>query len=113
MPFGTVITLFRLPASITRYAVITLVMLPIGRSLTEDRLHRLAPVTAFASSAQWDCTPTGALAARTAGAPGANATIPAASTPATAPALTSRTTARIISPSRTAGRIHPHSASAA
>src|SRR5262245_47210656 len=116
MPFGTVITRFRPPTLITTYAVITLVMLAIGRSLTEERLHRLAPVTAFAISAQWDCTPMGALAAdaaRAPGAPGAAATIPAASSPAMAPALTSRTTARIMPPSRTARRIHPHSASTA
>ena len=60
MPSGTVITRLRSPASMTTYAVITLVTLPIGRSLTDDRLHRSAPVAAFASSAHGARTPAGA-----------------------------------------------------
>src|SRR5580704_2013278 len=63
MPSGTVITRLRLPASMTTYAVITLVTLPIGRSLTDARLHRSAPVAAFASSAHGARTPAGAAAA--------------------------------------------------
>ena len=53
MPPGTVITRFRLSPGVvsTTYAVITLVTEPIGRSITEDRDQRSAPVAAFASSA--------------------------------------------------------------
>ena len=62
MPLGTVITRFRLsPGAVsTTYAVITLVMEPIGRSTTDDLDQRSAPVAAFASSARRDRTPTGA-----------------------------------------------------
>src|SRR5579863_1163567 len=63
MPSGTVITRLRSPASMTTYAVMTLVTLPIGRSLTDERLHRSAPVAAFASSAHGARTPAGAAAA--------------------------------------------------
>src|SRR5215472_1607059 len=62
MPEGTVITWLRLPASITRYAVMTLVMLPIGRSAVVARLHSHLPVLAFASTAHGAATPAGAVA---------------------------------------------------
>src|SRR5580700_1992405 len=52
MPRGTVISWFRWPASITTYAVITLVIDPIGRSVTDDRDQRFWPVASSASSAQ-------------------------------------------------------------
>src|SRR5262249_35660779 len=62
MPLGTVITRLRLSpgTASTTDAVITLVMEPIGRSVSGDRDHRLAPVTAFASSAWRDRTAAGA-----------------------------------------------------
>src|ERR1700735_235225 len=49
--FGTRIFLFRSPARITTSAVITLVMLPIGRSVSTPRLHSSVPVAASASTA--------------------------------------------------------------
>src|ERR1700735_4186994 len=49
--FGTRIFLFRSPARITTSAVITLVMLPIGRSVSSPRLHSSVPVAASASTA--------------------------------------------------------------
>src|SRR5580704_14095171 len=101
MPLGTVITRFRLSPGVvsTTYAVITLVTEPIGRSSTDDRDHRSAPVAAFASSAQRDRTPAGAeaglaavtapacvVAARAAGAAAPPATIiPASTAPAATP----------------------------
>src|SRR5271167_928598 len=74
MPLGTVIIWFRWPDSITTYAVITLAIDPIGRSVTEDLDQRSLPVASFASSAQGARTPAGwalvelpAVAARAAG----------------------------------------------
>src|SRR5580700_4657923 len=113
MPSGTVITRLRPPASMTTYAVITLVTLPIGRSLTDDRLHRSAPVAAFASSAHGARTPAGVAAAFAAAtvfavvavftvvaalAAGAAAVRPAASRPVTAAPLSSPAGTRIGSP---------------
>src|SRR5580693_4785864 len=111
MPSGTVITRLRSPASMTTYAVITLVTLPIGRSLTDERLHRSAPVAAFASSAHGARTPAGAAAVTafaavtvfavgTALAAGAAAVSPAASRPVTAAPLSSPAGTRIGSPTR-------------
>src|ERR1700685_678648 len=62
MPPGTVISWFRWPASITTYAVITLVIDPIGRSVTDDWDQRSLPVASSASSANGACTPTGPAA---------------------------------------------------
>src|SRR5690349_12634388 len=118
MPSGTVITRLRPPASMTTYAVITLVTLPIGRSLTDERLHRSAPVAAFATSAHGARTPAGAAAAfavavfavavavfavavfavAAALAAGAAAVRPAASKPVTAAPLSSPAGTRIGSP---------------
>src|ERR1700729_4173958 len=107
MPSGTVITRLRSPASMTAYAVITLVTLPIGRSLTDERLHRSAPVAAFASSAHGARTPAGAAAAFAAVtvftvvaalAPGAGGVRPTASRPVTAAPLSSPAGTRIGSP---------------
>ena len=99
MPPGTVTTRLRLRPGVvsTTYAVITLVIEPIGRSSTEDLDHRSAPVAAFASSAKRDRTPraarraalAAAVAARAAGAVTPPATIiPATTAPAaSAPAI--------------------------
>ena len=57
------ISWFRWPASITTYAVITLVIDPIGRSVTDDWDQRSLPVASFASSAHGARTPTGPGAA--------------------------------------------------
>src|ERR1700761_8401960 len=109
MPSGTVITRLRSPASMTTYAVITLVTLPIGRSVTDERLHRSAPVAAFATSAHGARTPAGAAAAFAvvaafaavavfavaALAAGAAAVRPAASKPVTAAPLSSPAGTRI------------------
>src|SRR5215472_5118233 len=106
IPLGTVITRFRWPASITTYAVITLVTLPIGRFVAGNRVHRTAPVVAFASSAHGAATPAGPFAAwlawtRTvcacAAAPVA-VIRPVTSSPATAIALVIRPKTRIIPP---------------
>src|ERR1700722_18381834 len=56
-----VIVRFRFPALITTSAVITLVMLPIGRSVFSSRLHRTVPVDPSAIAAALACTPLGAL----------------------------------------------------
>src|SRR5580704_11863475 len=56
-----VIVRFRFPALITTSAVITLVMLPIGRSVFNSRLHRTVPVDPSAIAAALACTPLGAL----------------------------------------------------
>src|SRR5690348_6982767 len=98
MPFGTVITRFRLTPGVvsTTYAVITFVIEPIGRSSVDDLDQRFAPVAAFASSAHRDFTPAGAAAcsgtaavpaaARAAGAAAPPATInPATTAPAASP----------------------------
>src|SRR5450756_96979 len=68
MPLGTVITRFRWPASITTYAVITLVTDPIGRSVTDALDQRSAPVAWFASSAHRERTPGGPFAVARVGA---------------------------------------------
>src|ERR1700735_3772302 len=108
MPLGTVITRFRLPAWITTYAVITLVIEPIGCSLTDDRDQRSAPLLSSASSATGARTPAGVLlaaappcasseaAARVAGPA---ATINPASNPAATVDAASRPVFRIGSPS--------------
>jgi hypothetical protein len=92
MPLGTVITRFRLSPRVvsTTYAVITLVMEPMGRSSTDDLDQRFAPAAALASSVQCDRTPAGAevaspclLAALAAGPAMTNAIIAAAAVPAT------------------------------
>src|SRR5580704_8576908 len=118
MPPGTVTTRFRLRPGVvsTTYAVITLVIDPIGRSSTEDLDHRSAPVAAFASSAKRDRTPAGAagalaaaVAARAAGAVTPLATIiPATTAPAaSAPAI------RMLLPTPASKRRPTHSPSAA
>src|ERR1700691_1787255 len=56
-----VIVRLRSPALMTTSAVITLVMLPIGRSVFASRLHRTVPVDASARAAALACTPLGAL----------------------------------------------------
>src|ERR1700733_9046647 len=88
MPSGTVIARLRLSPRVvsTTYAVITLVMEPIGRSTTDDRDHRSAPVAAFASSAKRDRTPDGAEAAFAAGAAPVPVTAARAAGAAAAPA---------------------------
>src|SRR6516162_2531182 len=106
IPLGTVITRFRWPASITTYAVITLVTLPIGRFVAGDRVHRTAPVVAFASSAHGAATAAGPFAAWLAwprtGCACAAAPVavirPAASSTAAAIALVSRLKTRICPP---------------
>jgi hypothetical protein len=50
----------RSPALITTSAVITFVMLPIGRSVFSSRLHSSAPVEAFSTAASWAPTLPGA-----------------------------------------------------
>src|SRR6516164_8447930 len=99
IPLGTVITRFRWPASITTYAVITLVTLPIGRFVDGDRVHWTAPVVAFASSAHGAATPAGPFAACCACAAAPVAVIrPVTSSPAAAIALVSRQNTRICPP---------------
>src|ERR1700691_5061458 len=56
-----VIVRLRSPALMTTSAVITLVMLPIGRSVFASRLHRTVPVDVSAMAAALACTPLGAL----------------------------------------------------
>src|ERR1700688_2691823 len=96
MPLGTVITRFRSPASITTYAVITLVIDPIGRSVTDDLDHRSRPVASFASSAHRARTPAGLELAGWAGlitaAPAGEA--PATMIPAAIPATTAPAASR-------------------
>src|SRR6266705_5545812 len=58
--FGTRIFRFRSPALITTRAVITLVTLPIGRSVFRSRLHSCVPVAASASTPPVALTPRGA-----------------------------------------------------
>src|ERR1700689_477422 len=55
-----VIVRVRSPALMTTTAVITLVMLPIGRSVFSSRLHRTVPVDVSAMAAALACTPLGA-----------------------------------------------------
>ena len=52
----------RSPALMTTSAVITFVMLPIGRSVFSSRLHNSAPVDAFSTAASLAPTPPGPLA---------------------------------------------------
>src|ERR1700722_1431066 len=108
MPLGTVITRFRSPASITTYAVITLVIEPIGCSLTDDRDQRSAPVISFSSSANGARTPVGVLLVASAacapseaaaGVAGPAATINPATNPAATVDAASRPVFRIGSPS--------------
>src|SRR5580692_192840 len=115
MPLGTVITRLRSPASITTYAVITLVIEPIGCSLTDDRDQRSAPVVWFATSANGARTPAGVLlvaptacvrseaAARVAGPA---ATIKPATNPAVTVDAASRPAFGIGSPSACPGTVH-------
>src|SRR5579864_2893015 len=56
---GTVMSRLRSPALITTSAVITLVMLAMGRSVFRSRLHRIRPVAALAIAASLACTPLG------------------------------------------------------
>src|ERR1700735_4419264 len=71
--FGTRIFLFRSPARITTSAVITLVMLPIGRSVSSPRLHSSVPVAASASTAPLAFTRRGMPVTGLAGEAGAGA----------------------------------------
>src|SRR5580704_17584570 len=61
-PLGTTIRRCRFPARSTTIAVITLVMLPIGRVVFAPRLHITAPVAALARAPPLACTPRGARA---------------------------------------------------
>src|SRR5690242_4610096 len=111
MPFGTVITRFRLTPGVvsTTYAVITFVIEPIGRSSVDDLDQRFAPVAAFASSAHRDWTPAGAAAfcgaraaapaASAARAAGAAVAPPATTNPATTAPAASPPAIRIGPPS--------------
>ena len=63
---GTVSTWPRCPARSTTSAVMTLVMLPIGRLVSRPRLHSSAPVAAFSSAAPFAWTAGGAPARRAA-----------------------------------------------
>src|ERR1700761_5918951 len=114
MPPGTVITRFRLRPGVvsTTYAVITLVIEPIGRSSTDDRDQRSAPFAAFANSAHRDRTPAGPAPVRTA-ALAAGATMPPATMIPASTAATARRTAIRIGTSSRRGRMHRHSFSAA
>ena len=58
----------RWPALITTKAVITLVMLAIGRSVFRPRLHSSLPLAAFSTAADLAPTPAGEDAAAAAGA---------------------------------------------
>src|SRR5215471_15362590 len=58
-----VIARSRWPALITTKAVITLVMLAIGRSVFRPRLHSSLPVAAFSTAADHAPTPDGPVAA--------------------------------------------------
>src|SRR5215470_10417684 len=60
---GTVTGSFRWPAWITTSAVMTFVMLAIGRLMFSARLHSCRRVTAFTRSAPRACTPAGPAAA--------------------------------------------------
>src|SRR5580700_7121675 len=57
--FGTVIVRSRSPALITTSAVMTLTMLPIGRSVLRSRLHKILPVAALARAAPLTLIPEG------------------------------------------------------
>src|SRR5277367_1785045 len=59
---------FRWPALITMKAVITLVMLAIGRSVFRPRLHSSLPLAAFSTAADLAPTPAGEDAAAATGA---------------------------------------------
>src|ERR1700761_8898980 len=91
MASGTVITRPRPPALMTRYAVITLVMEPIGRAVLDARDQMSAPEAASAIIAHGACTPAGPVpvAARAAGA----VTSPAAASPVAVRPVTARVSA--------------------
>src|SRR5271166_4322595 len=81
-----VIFRFRSPALITTKAVITLVMLAIGRSVFRPRLHSSLPVAAFSTAADLAPTPLGPSGAGAALAAGMVSAVPAATTaPASSP----------------------------
>src|SRR6516162_1711992 len=67
---GTLISRPRSPAWITTSAVMTFVMLPIGRSVSGSRLHSTVPVAASASTAPLAFTSRGAPTTWTAAAAG-------------------------------------------
>src|SRR6266702_2911933 len=76
-----VIVRSRFPALITTKAVITLVMLAIGRSVFRPRLHSSLPVAAFSTAADRAATPDGPAeeaAARAGAAPSKKVTARAA-----------------------------------
>jgi len=85
-----VITRFKFPARITTSAVMTLTMLPIGRSVSRPSLHRIYPVAALASAPALIRIPVGpepaAIPRETAAVFGA--IVLAETGPATAPAMT-------------------------
>src|ERR1700734_3727463 len=74
---GTVSLSFRPPALSTTRAVITFVMLATGRSVLRSRLHRIAPLSAFAIAAAAATTPEGPVCAFATGAVPAKPAIPA------------------------------------
>ena len=90
---GMVIVRSRWPALITTKAVITLVMLAIGRSVFRPRLHSSLPVAAFSTAADHAPTPDGPAAeavlnlaaARAAGAAAPSAADAASAVPASKP----------------------------
>ena len=85
---GTVIVRSRWPALITRKAVITLVMLAIGRSVFRPRLHSSLPLAAFSTAADLAPTPDGPVeeaAARAAGAAAPSTADAASAVPASRP----------------------------
>src|SRR5690242_9853021 len=78
----------RWPALSTTRAVITLVMLAIGRSVFRPRLHSSLPVAAFSTAADHAPTPDGPVAeteARAAGAAAPRAADAASAVPASRP----------------------------
>src|SRR5215468_8857767 len=80
---GILTVRFRPPARITTSAVMTFVMLAIGRRVFSARLHSCRRVTAFTRSAPRACTPAGPAAAA-AGRSGAAAAAAAGGADATA-----------------------------
>src|SRR5580698_5783895 len=89
---GTVSRSSRPPARSTTSAVMTFVMLAIGRSVLRSRLHRTVPLSAFAIAAAPAVTPDGPAAAAEAATAEATDVVPANA--ATATETTSATLTR-------------------
>jgi hypothetical protein len=85
----------------TMYAVITLVMEPIGRAVLDDRDQMSAPVAELATIVHRACTPAGSAltAARAAGA--------MASPAAASPVAVAPVTAMVSTPRRETTRLSP------